>query len=736
MKKIVCIVALLLIALLCMSCASAAVEVDPELYPITPTGKDFIQNENTYCNPISLTHGTGRILRGGEPILRVYKDDYYFTANFAGGYWWSHDFKNWTFVPAGNMVTGMTGWVEIDGDLYSYAGNGTSNVAKAIDVKAGEWEVVGRLSEVHTNGVPTGGYGDASMLYDEETGRLFMYYGWSQILGIRVVEIDKETWQEIGEPAVAIWGDPHKHGWETRYAKDNIYPYFSDREYRPEEYGWTEGGHPLKYNGKYYLMFASIGLEFYSYGHGVYVADDPMGPYHYLEDNPLTMKTTGIAPGAGHGSIWTDRDNQVWTICMVGYANNGAGGSTLLNLFPSGVDADGVMYGLEEYGDFPQWLPEVTDDPFGHYTGWVLLTLDKKVEVSSWMKDEKINDVLHTHYPAYAVDEDAKSFWCAKTGDPGEYITVDLGEVSDIRAVQVLFDRLGASGSAALEQYQSYTIEVSDDNENWTLIVDKSNNPQDLRTDYIELPTPVYARYIKLTNVFTPDGAYFAVKGIRAFGNPDKATYTKVDPANLKIVRSELDRRNAYLLWDEVPGAEGYLVRYGIAPDKLYNSYMVYWDTFLEIPSLNVDPEYYFEVEAWSSGTPYYKENTFETRGRGAELDLTQTLPPAEGESRGQSITTRIMTYETYGKDEVYVFDHIVPGTYRLAHTYGVGIWGSVELTEAELIGDGTEPTVVAENLTQFGNGETKWGQIDVYVYPGPEYGRIEVVLNYDDDLE
>ena len=47
----------------------------------------------------------------------------------------------------------------------------------------------------------------------------------------------------------------------------------------------------------------------------------------------------------------------------------------------------------------------------------------------------------------------------------------------DIRGIQILWDRPPTPRSRdALEQYQSYTIEVSDDNENWTLIVDKSNN--------------------------------------------------------------------------------------------------------------------------------------------------------------------------------------------------------------------------------------------------------------------
>jgi len=153
---------------------------------------------------------------------------------------------------------------------------------------------------------------------------------------------------------------------------------------------------------------------------------------------------------------------------------------------------------------------------------------------------------------------------------------------------------------------------------------------------------------------------------------------------------------------------------------------MVYWDNFLEIRSLNVDPEYYFEVEAFSSGTPRYVENTFETRGRGAELDLRRQP------IGGSTTTDRVMTYETYGRDEVYVFENIVPGTYTLNHTFGMNIWGPVQLTEEQLIGTSTEPTYVASDLMEFGLGSTRWGTIEVRVYPGETSGRLEVVFKYD----
>ena len=721
MKRLPKILLLLVIVATCFTAAGGAVQaltgsaVSKSALPVVPSGKDFIQNPTTYCNPISLTKGSDRLLRGGEPVITIFNDDYYlFASTFQGGYWWSPDFVNWTYVDAPNFPIGIPGVVEIDGKLYGYAGNNIDRVVATDDPKTGIWYDVGTFS--------SNNYGDAAMLYDEETGRLFMYYGWSQLFGIRVVELDKTTFKEIGEPVVCVWGDPYNHGWETRYADDLIYPLFDHREYRVQEYGWTEGGHPLKYNGRYYLMYASIGLEFLSYGHGVLVADDPMGPFVYEEHNPFTVKTTGVAPGAGHGSIFVDKQNNVWCIAMLPYALDGGNSSaTLLALYPAGVDAEGVMHGKTEFGDYPQYLPGVVENPTeDNFTGWLLLSLDKKVEASS---------TLENYWAAYAVDEDPKSYWCAETGDPGEYITVDLGTVCDIRGIQILWDRSAGTTSSRtpLDRYQSYTVEVSDDNEHWTLIIDKSNNPQDLRTDYVELPTPVYGRYVKLTNVFTPDDGKFAVKALRVFGNPEEATWTKVE--NVTAVRNKLDRRRAHLLWEQVDGAEGYIVRYGIEPNKLYNSYMVYWDSYLDIRSLNVDPEYYFEVEAFSSNTPRYVENTFETRGRGAELDL---IKAADQEAGTPSSTVRVMTYETYGRDEVYVFDNITPGTYSLRHTFGVGIWGPVQLTEEHLIGTGTEPTVTALNLTQFGVGSTQWGTVEVRVYPGETSGRIEVTFKYD----
>jgi len=247
------------------------------------------------------------------------------------------------------------------------------------------------------------------------------------------------------------------------------------------------------------------------------------------------------------------------------------------------------------------------------------------------------------------------------------------------------------------------------------MLIDKSNNTLDLRHDYTELPEAVKARYVKLTNVFTPDSGKFAIKELRVFGNPKSSKFTKVD--NVFVARNPEDRRDATITWNPVKGADGYIVRYGIEPDKLYNNYMVYDAYTLTIHSLNKEPEYYFEVEAFDNGTDYYRERTEQTMGRGAEIEI----------ARGREMIERKMIKE--GQNE-YVFENIVPGEYTFRHTFGPVLWRG-ELTKAELIGP-DDTVTVTDTLSYLGKGLEVLGQIEMKIIPGKESGKFVVTLKYD----
>jgi hypothetical protein len=658
----------------------------------------------TFCNPFNLSVGSERARRAGEPVIVLYKNDYYLFITGGRGYWYSGNMRDWTYVNVPSFPGGCPSVLTDGVTLYACSMN-ARDVFTSTDPKQGIWTKVGSLDR---------DYGDADMFVDDD-GRFYMYWGWSQILPFQVVELDPQNgFREKGKPVVCFFGNYAEHGFERRRSEDVIFPFFTHRPYFPEESPWIEGPWMIKHNGKYYLQYAAIGLEFLSYSHGVYVSDSPLGPFKYSQHNPLTFKTTGFAPGAGHGSTFHDKNGDLWTICMIPSFYGGRGGGELA-LFPTSVDAEGVMHSNTALGDYPQYYPGIRGNAVeNNFTGWMLLSHKKYVEVSS---------TLQGFGAGNAVDENFMTHWSAQTGNPGEFMTVDLGKECKIYALQVNFDQQdakikfgrGFGMASGLNRYESFTVQTSNDNKNWSMLIDKSNNAVDNRHDYTELSEPVTARYVKLTNVFTPDTGKFAVKDLRVFGNPDKAKFTKV--SDVMVVRDPEDRRDATITWKPVEGADGYVVRYGIEPGKLYNSYMVYDKYTLTIHSLNKDPEYYFKVEAFDSGTDYYRERTEQTMGRGAEIELL----------RGRDMVERKMIVE--GKNE-YVFDSIVPGQYTFRHTFGPVLWKG-ELTEADVIGTNDQVTKT-DTLSPLGEGLKVLGQMEMKVVTGKESGKFVVMLKYD----
>ncbi len=682
------------------------------------------QTRHTFANPLDVVVGHERGVRGGEPVVLIFQDDYYLFVSHRRGYWFSKDFQNWTYVDAPNYPAGVVSVVEFNGELIGCSMN-NRNVYKAIDPKKGVWEKIGELSSDR--------YGDANLFADDD-GRLYLYFGWSQIMPFQVVELDTKTFKEKSAPKPLFFSDIKNHGFEVRKPEDVIYSIFNGRrEYNPEELPWIEGPWMTKHNGKYYLQYAAIGLEFISYSHGVYVSDSPTGPFTYSEHNPLTFKTSGFQVGAGHGSTFHDKKGNLWTICMIP-AHYGEGGrGSELAIFPTAVDKDGVMYSDTGYGDYPQYYP--ADRKVGgadNYTGWKLLSYKKRTEVSS---------TSGNYLPVNALDEDFLTCWAAETGDPGEYFMVDLGGIASINAIQINWDHIGAQQAARPAggmgapgaapaapgpdtRYQCYEVSVSPDGNFWTKVISKPGNNLELKHDYNEFDTPVNARYVKVTNIATYDNAKFCIKDLRVFGTTPNMKTSKV--ADVKVVRNPQDRREADLLWSPVPDADGYVVRYGIEPNKLYNSYIVYGKNTLYMHSLNTGPEYYFEVEAFDDGLPTYQENTLATLGSGAEIQIAKRgAGPGGNSGYRQAADTKILMLKD-GVDE-YVFDDIDPGNWVLNHSYGPVLWAG-QLTEKELISNAAnpQPTVTA-TLTLMGVGTEITNTLMMKVIPGKEKGKIVV---------
>jgi hypothetical protein len=219
----------------------------------------------------------------------------------------------------------------------------------------------------------------------------------------------------------------------------------------------------------------------------------------------------------------------------------------------------------------------------------MLLNYNKPVQSSSTLAD---------YYTNYAVDENIKTYWSAATADKGEWIQTDLGNLSTVHAVQINYadqdvdsNRLGKWQG----QYHQYKLYYSTNGKKWNLLVDKSNNQTDIPHEYTELATPVQARYIRLENIHMPTGK-FAISGLRVFGNGNGAKPDMVK--QFIVLRTEKDKRSAYIKWSPVNNAFAYNIYYGIAPEKLYSCIMIHSANEYWFKAMDNQKPYFFTIEA------------------------------------------------------------------------------------------------------------------------------------------
>ncbi len=185
----------------------------------------------------------------------------------------------------------------------------------------------------------------------------------------------------------------------------------------------------------------------------------------------------------------------------------------------------------------------------------------------------------------------------AATGNPGEWLEADLGKTCRIDALQIDFADEGALSTDYLgEHAYKYFVEASDDAKQWKPLLDRREHGRDAPNDYVQFDQPARARYLRITNVAMPAGGRFSLSGLRAFGSG-----LGTAPAGVKefqVERDAADPRHVHLAWSAVSGADFYIVRYGIAADRLFGNYQVYRATELDFRALNLGTDYFFTVDA------------------------------------------------------------------------------------------------------------------------------------------
>ncbi|HMI02852.1 MAG TPA: family 43 glycosylhydrolase [Pedobacter sp.] len=540
----------------------------------------------TYCNPINLDYGytpipnfaeQGKHRATADPVMVNYKGDYYLFSTNQWGYWWSSDMYNWKFVsrhflrPEHKVYDDLCApSVWIQGDTMLVFGSTYSKnfpIWMSTDPKKNEWKEVVHEFEI-------GGWDPAHFVDDD--GKLYMYNGSSNVYPLYGVEMNRKTFEPIGNRKELLLLDPDRYGWQ-RFGE-----YLDNTFLNP----FMEGAWVNKHHGKYYLQYGAPGTEFSGYADGVAVGPTPLGPFEH-QSLPFSYKPGGFARGAGHGATYQDKWKNYWHISTIAISvkNNF---ERRLGIWPAGFDKDDVMYMDAAFGDYPHYLPGKSADHLkSRFTGWMLLNYNKPVSVSSTLGAYSANN---------AVDESIKTYWSAATSGKNEWIQTDLGRVSTVNAVQINYaDQDAAFLGKQLDTYHQYKLWYSADGAKWTILADKSNNKIDVPHDYIELEKPVKARFIKLENVHMPTGK-FAISGLRVFGNANLAAPKTVK--DFVVLRTEKDKRSAWLKWHPIEDAYAYNIYIGTAPDKLYNCIMIYNTNEYWYKGMDKDKTYYFSVEA------------------------------------------------------------------------------------------------------------------------------------------
>ena len=587
----------------------------------------------TYCNPLDLGYRYQHMKEGeriagfregADPTLVYFKGKYYLFVSMSAGFWYSDDLLHWDFhADPDLLIYDYAPDVRQVGDyLYFCASRKGRNcpILRTADP----------LTEPFTEVSCSFDFWDPDIFCDDD-GRVYFYWGCSNTTPIWGVELDPATMEPIGEKRPLISGCEEALGYE-RPGDNGIVDreasvlYKSVHQFYNEATGklelppqmaqvpglnaevltamynaigkpYIEGAFMTKHDGTYYLQYACPGTQYNTYADGVYTAKDPLGPFTLQTSNPFSAVPGGFMTGAGHGSTIADKYGNYWHAATMRISVN-HDFERRVGLFPAGFDADGVLFCNQNFADYPHEIPAGKFDAAAVQPCWMLLSYRKAVTASSTAEGSA---------PANAVNETCRDWWSAGSDKPGEWLCVDLGAESDVRAIQVNMadeklvvdfpaDSYGDDRKTrrieTRPQLSHYRVETSLDGETWTLREDVA---RECSNGYYAYADGIRARYIRVMGGALPYGQTLRISGLRVFGNGAGAR-----PAAAKAAAVRVDALDGKISWQHLDNAQGCNVRYGTAPDKLYHSWLVYDADEVTLSTLMAGQTYYICVDSFN----------------------------------------------------------------------------------------------------------------------------------------
>ena len=602
-----------------------------------------------YCNPLDLPYryqfnrpnpqqaGPGvkdAIYReAADPSMVLFRDRYWIFPSMTAGFFVSDDLVHWNFH---EFVGGATSMPVVDyAPDVRVIGDWMYFCASKMGEPCPFYRCQDPLTEPFERVEGSFAFWDPNMFLDDD-GRLYLYWGCSNVTPIWGVELNPETMERKGEPVTLVSGDSASRGFD-RIGDDHVPPKTQEQvdaevevmvqqmmqapAEQCEAMGlgdedairsaamsflgitpYIEGAWMTKHDGKYYLQYATPGTEYNVYGDAVMIADSPLGPFTLALNNPYSYNLGGFMNGAGHGSTMADRHGKWWHTATMSISVNHVM-ERRLGLWKAGFDSDGELFCDQSYADWPI----DSDAPAWSEPDWMLLSYGAAAAVSSG-----------NERAANLTDENARTWWRADTAVPGQWASIDLGTVCDVHAVQLNFadegieavrpedspSLINMAGDRAIDlgsHPTTWLLEASFDGDGW-FVVDDRHDISD-QTCACSHPFLIHeegfkARYLRLTVEQMPFDQPACVSGIRVFGHGPE---DEVEPDSVQGVSVTRDSAmDMTVSWSHDDAAVGHNVLWGHAPDKLYHSRMVFDADSQSIGALIAGQRVFVRVDAFN----------------------------------------------------------------------------------------------------------------------------------------
>lgn len=470
-----------------------------------------LTNASTYCNPLPLPNypwgswsredkeshwgfynGVYHDFRECADPSVLFHDGKWYLYPSCGMAWVSDDFVTWRHASMNISDVGYAPTIMAFRDRFYLAASGDSPLYVACD-PLGPWEPVGLIRDVH--GQPLPGYHDP-MYFADDDGRVFLYYGCGN-RGIWGVEMDPaQPCRAVRERVLCFNYNP-EHEWER------------NGHFNEQRESLVEGAWMLKANGRYYLTYCAPGTNNRTYAMGAYVGDNPLGPFVYQERNPILRTVHGLVRGPGHGCLVRGPGGTLWAFYTLLACRHHCF-ERRIGMDPAGFDEHGNLF-VAGATDTPQWAPGVVARPeCGNAAGLIPLNAWSNARASSFK---------HGCLPIHALDQSMTTWWEAEDTDREPWLWCAGGH--EVCAMRVIW----AEPSLDYRKHPQplpvrYRLECRmRDSNDWTVVLDCSDNTADLMIDYRTFP-PVSAAEFRLVITEAPLGVPVGVTDFSLFGRP------------------------------------------------------------------------------------------------------------------------------------------------------------------------------------------------------------------------